>query len=52
MKDTLDILIKLFAAPRYVAEIVGWGVIGLFFLSRWPEYNFITKYILTLALTH
>lgn len=50
MKDTLEIVAKyLLGMPVYA---VGFAAIALFVLSRIPEYNFITKYLVTLLLTH
>ena len=50
MKDVLEIAFKyLIGAPIYA---VGLLTIALVVLSRFPEYNFITKYIVTLVLTH
>ena len=50
MKDMFEVLGKYFLGP--VVYGVGFATICLFALSRWPEYNFISKYIVTLILTH
>ena len=49
MKDLIDILKILFGGPVY---FIGALAIMLVALSHYPEYNFITKYIVTLVLTH
>ena len=49
LKDLIDILKVLLGGPVY---FVGALTIMLIALSHYPEYNFITKYIVTLALTH
>ena len=50
VKDILEIIFKyVIGTPIYVVGILA---IALVALSRVPEYSFITKYIVTLALTH
>lgn len=49
MKDFIDILLKIGAAPVY---FVGACTIGLFGLSYFKEYAFISKAVVLYMLTH
>lgn len=53
MKDILEILSKLgIGFAKNIVYFVGMLTILLLTLSYIKEYNFITKYIVTLFLTH
>lgn len=50
MKDFIEVLFKLGITP--IVYAVGIATIGLFIVSRIPEYAWISKFAVLFAMTH